>query len=72
MFNLNDYSLPIPCSVEIITRIKNEYAKAKPKFGCKDESCANSERGVWFIPRPETVELATDLFCALTEVIDDL
>jgi hypothetical protein len=76
VLNTYDYSLPIPCDVEIITRIQSEYAEAKPKFGCTDgflpileEVCGLPRER---IPRPETVEFATDLFCALTETIDNL
>lgn len=76
MFHSYDHSLPLPCSVETINRIQNEYAKAKPKFGCKDEFLPILEDVFDLpsdeIPRPKTVDLATDLFCALTEIIDDL
>lgn len=76
VFHSQDHSLPIPCSDETLTRIQNEYAKNKPKYGCKDdflpilvEVCGLP---VDQIPIPKTVELATELFCALTGVIDTL
>ena len=76
VFHSYDHSLPLPCSVETKTRIENEYAKAKPKFGCKDELLPILEYVSGLpsdhIPRPKTVDFATYLFCALTEIIDGL
>ncbi|XP_060556998.1 uncharacterized protein LOC132717525 [Ruditapes philippinarum] len=75
VFHSYDHSLPLPCNVEVITRIQNDYAKAKPKFGCKDEFLPILEEVCGLptdqIPRPKTVDLATDLFCAITEIIND-
>ena len=74
VMDTSDQSLPLPCSVEFLTRIEMEYAKPKPKFGCTDEFLPILEQVCGLprdqIPRPKTVDLATDLFCALIEIID--
>ncbi|KAH3779229.1 hypothetical protein DPMN_157029 [Dreissena polymorpha] len=74
VYGTRDFSFRLPCELETIDRIQERYFVKKPQFGCKDdfipvlEHVCEMQREQLTIP--ESIERATSLFLALSEILD--
>ncbi|KAH3747056.1 hypothetical protein DPMN_181477 [Dreissena polymorpha] len=73
-YGTRDFSFRLPCELETIDRIQERYFVKKPQFGCKDDFIPVLEHVCKMqreqLPIPESIEIATSLFLALTEILD--
>ena len=62
------------CELETIDRIQERYFVKKPQFGCKDDFIPVLEHVCEMqreqLPIPESIESATSLLLAFTEILD--
>ncbi|KAH3705679.1 hypothetical protein DPMN_010625 [Dreissena polymorpha] len=68
------YGTRLLCELETIDRIQERYFVKKPHFGCKDDFIPVLEHLCEMrrehLSIPESIERATSLFLALTEILD--
>ncbi|KAH3810954.1 hypothetical protein DPMN_139353 [Dreissena polymorpha] len=73
-YGTRDFSFRLPCELETIDRFQERYFVKKSKFGCKDDVIPVLEHVCEMqreqLPIPESIESATSLFLALTEILD--
>ncbi|KAH3894264.1 hypothetical protein DPMN_018421 [Dreissena polymorpha] len=67
-------SVRLPCELETIGRIQERYFVKEPQFGCKDDFIPVLEHVCEMqreqLPVPESIESATSLFLAFTNILD--
>ncbi|KAH3751133.1 hypothetical protein DPMN_185679 [Dreissena polymorpha] len=73
-YGTRDFLIRLSCELETIDRIQERYFVKKPQFGCKDDFIPVLEHVCKMqreqLPTPESIESATSLFLALTEILD--
>ncbi|KAH3816221.1 hypothetical protein DPMN_117733 [Dreissena polymorpha] len=73
-YGTREFSFRLPCEAETIDLIQERYFVKKPHFGCKDDFIPVLEHVCEMrreqLPIPESIERATSLFLALTEIFN--
>ncbi|KAH3896564.1 hypothetical protein DPMN_020741 [Dreissena polymorpha] len=73
-YGTRDFSFRLPCELETIDRIQERFYVKKTQFGCKDDFISVLEHVCQLqreqLPIPESIEKATSLSLALTEILD--
>jgi len=73
-YGTREFLIRLSCELETIDRIQERYFVKKPQFGCKDDFIPVLEHVCEMqreqLPVPESIESATSLLLAFTEILD--